>query len=91
VVILILGYFYTRTILGHVPFGRHVPRIALAATIMGGVLYLTSSLNLFVQIGLAGTVYGGALLVFRVVTIREVRMVLGFGRSSNPDSNVSER
>jgi hypothetical protein len=58
---------------------------------MAAVLHLSATFNLFVRMALAAFVYGIALLAFRVVSLSEIRLVLGGDRPDATKSSDPER
>lgn len=89
-IILVFGYLYTRKLVGHVPLGRHIPRILLAAGGMGAVLVATEPLHLLVRVVAAGVVYAVALLGLRVISLSEVRLIFEVAGPTPPKSISAE-
>lgn len=71
-VIFVLSYVYVHLVVGHVPLGRHLPKLAGLGLVTTAALIATVSAPLVVQLAAGAATYIGGLFLFRVITLYEV-------------------
>ncbi len=69
---LVLSYLYVHELVGHVPLGRHLPKLGAAGVILASVLFTLLNQPLITQIVVGVVVYAGCVLVLRIVPLEDV-------------------